>query len=60
MATPVDKLAAELLSMGVYVFSGPSWFIIAPPPLVITREQIDEGIDKIDQVVKKLDEQYQG
>ncbi|GAB6948123.1 hypothetical protein JCM16161A_22530 [Vulcanisaeta sp. JCM 16161] len=59
MATPVDRVAAELLSMGVYVFNGPSWFIIAPP-LIITREQIDEGIEKIDQVVRKLDEQYQG
>jgi 4-aminobutyrate aminotransferase and related aminotransferases len=55
----VDKVAAELLNMGVYVFTGPSWFIIAPP-LIINREQIDEGIEKIDQAIKKLDDQYQG
>jgi aminotransferase (EC 2.6.1.-) len=59
VSTMVDKVAAELLNMGVYVFAGPSWFIIAPP-LIINREQIDEGIEKIDQAIKKLDDQYQG
>jgi taurine--2-oxoglutarate transaminase len=59
VSTMVDKVAAELLNMGVYVFTGPSWFIIAPP-LIINREQIDEGIEKIDQAIKKLDDQYQG
>ncbi|BCU71575.1 aspartate aminotransferase family protein [Stygiolobus caldivivus] len=56
-SSDVDKIAKRLLDEGVYVFNGPSWFIISPP-LIITKEEIDEGIDKIDKVVSDLDREF--
>ncbi|BBD72693.1 aspartate aminotransferase family protein [Sulfodiicoccus acidiphilus] len=53
----VDRLAAKLLEMGVYVYNGPSWLIIAPP-LVATEEQLDEGIRAIDNALKYTDDKY--
>ncbi|QGR19641.1 aspartate aminotransferase family protein [Stygiolobus azoricus] len=53
----VDKVAKKLLDEGVYVFNGPSWFVISPP-LIIKKEEIDEAIDKLDKVISELDKEY--
>jgi 4-aminobutyrate aminotransferase and related aminotransferases len=57
--TELDRIAKRLMDMGVYIYYGPSWLIISPP-LVINREEIDEGIDKIDEVLKETDKKFEG
>lgn len=58
-ATEVDVLASKLLNEGLYVFNGPSWFVIAPP-LIISKEEIDEGVEKLDKAISYLDEKFTG
>lgn len=55
--TLVDILAKKLLEKGVYVYNGPSWFIISPP-LIINKEEIDQGINAIDEVLKDADKEF--
>lgn len=55
--TLVDILAKKLLEKGVYVYNGPSWFIVAPP-LIINKEEIDQGINAIDEVLKDADKEF--
>ncbi|MEJ2777203.1 aspartate aminotransferase family protein [Sulfolobaceae archaeon RB850M] len=55
--TEVDILAKKLLDDGLYVFNGPSWLVIAPP-LIIKKEEIDEGIEKLDKNIKYLDDKF--
>lgn len=55
--TLVDILAKKLLEKGVYVYNGPSWFIVSPP-LIINKEEIDQGIDAIDEVLKDADKEF--
>lgn len=55
--TFLDYLAKKLLEKGVYVFNGPSWFVISPP-LIITQEEVDEGVEKIDEVLNEADKEY--
>jgi len=54
-----DILAKKLLDEGVYVFNGPSWLVISPP-LIIKKEEIDEGIEKLDEKIKYLDGKFLG
>ncbi|BDB99415.1 aspartate aminotransferase family protein [Saccharolobus caldissimus] len=55
--TLVDILAKKLLEKGVYVYNGPSWFIISPP-LIINKEEIDQGVDAIEEVLKDADKEF--
>jgi len=55
--TLVDILAKKLLEKGVYVYNGPSWFIVSPP-LIINKEEIDQGINAIDEVLKDADKEF--
>ena len=57
--TFTDYLAKRLLDMGVYVFNGPSWFVIAPP-LIAQKEDIDVGVNALDEVLKEADKEYRG
>ena len=51
----VDQIAARTLADGVIVQAWVSHFIIAPP-LIVTREQLDHGIDKLDKHLHIADE----
>ena len=46
----VDQIAAEMMKNGVFVQPWVNHFIIAPP-LIITRQEIDQGIDALDQAL---------
>ncbi len=50
----VDRVAAELFNKGVSLMSWISHFVIGPP-LIITEEQIDQGVDALDQALKIAD-----
>ena len=40
----VDQIAAKILGEGVMIQAWVSHFVIAPP-LIVTKEEIDHGID---------------
>ncbi|MBI5473500.1 MAG: aminotransferase class III-fold pyridoxal phosphate-dependent enzyme [Ignavibacteriae bacterium] len=50
----VDKVAAEMMKKGVFVQSWISHFVVAPP-LIITREEIDEGVKAMDEALSTAD-----
>ncbi len=54
----VDRVAAELFSKGVSLMSWISHFVIGPP-LIITEEQVDQGVDALDQALKIADAEVQ-
>ncbi|QGA53184.1 aminotransferase class III-fold pyridoxal phosphate-dependent enzyme [Sulfolobus sp. E5-1-F] len=59
-STFVDVLARKLLlEKNIYVYNGPSWFIISPP-LIINKEEIDDGINAIDDILKEADKEFRG
>jgi taurine--2-oxoglutarate transaminase len=43
----VDSIAAEMMKRSVFIQAWVSHFVIAPP-LIITREEIDTGVDALD------------
>jgi taurine--2-oxoglutarate transaminase len=50
----VDRVAAELFNRGVYLMAWINHFIIAPP-LIVTKEQVDQGVDALDDALKIVD-----
>ncbi|MCH4815661.1 MAG: aspartate aminotransferase family protein [Saccharolobus sp.] len=59
-STLVDILARKLLTeRNIYVYNGPSWFIISPP-LIINKEEVDEGVNAIDEILKEADKEFHG
>jgi taurine---2-oxoglutarate transaminase len=52
----VDQIAAKTLGDGVILQAWVSHFVIAPP-LIVTREEIDRGIDTLDQHLHIADAQ---
>lgn len=48
------RLAEEMLKRGLYVASWYNHFIIAPP-LIITEEEVDEGLEILDEVLEIAD-----
>ena len=52
----VDQIAAKMLADGVIVQAWVSHFVIAPP-LIITEEEIERGIDALDRWLHLADEQ---
>ncbi len=52
----VSKLSKEMLNKGLYLLGWISHFIVAPP-LIITEEQIDEGVDVLDETLKIADKE---
>jgi taurine--2-oxoglutarate transaminase len=52
----VDKVGAELFSRGVSVAP---WIghIVIGPPLIITEDQIDQGVDAMDEALKVADQE---
>lgn len=55
----VDQIAAKTLADGVIIQAWVSHFVIAPP-LIITREEIDRGIDALDVHLQIADAQCVG
>jgi taurine--2-oxoglutarate transaminase len=54
-AAPVAKLARAALERGVYLMT--HWNVVMVcPPLTITREELDEGIGVLDEVLELADE----
>ncbi len=51
----LDKIGAEMMKNGVFVNNWLSHFVVAPP-LIITKDEIDEGIRAFDQSLKLADE----
>ncbi len=51
----VDKMGGEALKQGLMVFSWINHFIIAPP-LIVTEEEVDYGVDVMDRVLAIADQ----
>jgi taurine--2-oxoglutarate transaminase len=51
----MNKVAAKIKELGMYTFVRWSYIFIAPP-LCVTKEQIDEGLEIISQAIKIADE----
>lgn len=56
--TVIDAVGAEMMKRGVSVLSWVSHMVIAPP-LIITEEQIDEGIAALDAALSIADEKIE-
>ncbi len=52
----IDKIAGEMLKRGVFVQAWVSHLVIAPP-LIITKEEIDEAVSALDAALDIADEQ---
>ena len=56
-AAPVARLTKAALERGLYLFV--HWnVIVICPPLTITREELDEGLAILDEVLDVADEYY--
>ena len=53
--TIMNKVAAKIRELGMYTFVRWNYIFIAPP-LCVTQEQIDEGLDVISQAISIADE----
>lgn len=51
------KMAAKIRELGMFTFVRWNWIFIAPP-LCVTTEQVDEGLDIVSQAVSIADEYY--
>ena len=53
----MNKVAAKIKELGMYTFV--RWnYIFCAPPLIVTKEQIDEGLAIISEAIKIADEHY--
>ena len=53
----MNKVAAKIKELGMYTFV--RWgFIFIAPPLIVTKEQIDEGLEIISQAISITDQAY--
>jgi taurine--2-oxoglutarate transaminase len=50
----VDKIAARMMKNGVFMQAWVSHFVIAPP-LIVTEEEIDAGVDALDEALAIAD-----
>jgi len=55
----VEEVAARMRSEGVYVFSWVNHLIVAPP-LIVTREELDRGLDVLDRALVVSDDRARG
>ncbi|HSP06448.1 MAG TPA: aminotransferase class III-fold pyridoxal phosphate-dependent enzyme, partial [Acidobacteriota bacterium] len=51
----VDKVAAEAMKKGVYVQAWVNHFVIAPP-LIITKDEVDQGLAALDESLRIADD----
>jgi taurine--2-oxoglutarate transaminase len=54
----VDKIGAEMMKKGVFLVSWVSHFVIAPP-LIITKEEIEQGIRALDEALGIADSEVE-
>ncbi len=54
---PTNRIAAKLRELGLFTFVRWNWIFIAPP-LIITKDQIDEGLAIIEKAIEIADEYY--
>ncbi len=52
---PTHRMAGRIRELGMFTFVRWNWIFVAPP-LIITRSQIDEGLDVISQAISIADE----
>lgn len=52
-----NRMAAKVRELGMFTFVRWNWIFIAPP-LCITKEEVDEGLEIISQVISIADEYY--
>ena len=52
----VDKVAARMMSNGVYLQAWISHFVIAPP-LIVTQSEIDQGVAAFDEALSIADQE---
>ena len=57
-ASVLDRMASEMMSSGVYILNWLSHFVIAPP-LVISREEIDQGVEALDRSLNVSDKEIE-
>ena len=58
-AAPVQRLTKAAMEKGLYLFV--HWnVVVICPPLTITREELDEGLAVLDEVLAIADEYYAG
>ena len=55
----MNKVAAKIKELGMYTFVRWNYIFIAPP-LIVTKEQIDEGLAIISEAIKISDEESNG
>lgn len=53
------KIAAKLLELGMFTFVRWNYIFLAPP-LIITEEQVDEGLEIISKALEIADQYYEG
>ncbi len=58
-AAPVGRLTKAALERGLYLFVHWNKLMIAPP-LTITREELEEGVAALDEILAIADEYYTG
>ncbi len=51
----MNKVAAKIKELGMYTFVRWNYIFVAPP-LIVTKEQIDEGLNIISEAIKIADE----
>ncbi|MCB0501994.1 MAG: aminotransferase class III-fold pyridoxal phosphate-dependent enzyme [Bacteroidetes bacterium] len=56
---PINKIAAKIKELGMFTFCKWNYIFIAPP-LIITKDQVDEGLSIIAEGLKIADEYYTG
>ena len=54
----VDRVASECMKRGVYVSGWVSHLVVAPP-LIVTQEQIDEGVDALAEALALADKEVE-
>jgi taurine---2-oxoglutarate transaminase len=54
--TILKKISSEVMKKGVYLVNVINTFLVAPP-LIVTREEIDEAIDVFDEALKIADKE---
>ncbi len=52
--TLVDKISAEMMKKGVFLVPWVNHFVVAPP-LIVTKEEIDEGVSVLDECLSIAD-----
>jgi taurine--2-oxoglutarate transaminase len=57
--SPLDPVGAELMKRGVYLMNWLSHFVIAPP-LIVSEQELDEGVNALDASLHILDAEVRG